>query len=326
MLPERYTWGNFRRATLNPRMFVDEARRTAHKHVSSRNFRRKYGTGLDIIDEDWDTLIVLDACRCDAFDGVPGFEGTLSRAVSCASTSIEFFRKTFAGKTFHDTVYVSANPKIERLPDETFHFVKKTYGDVERDQQGRAPEHVCDVALDAAMEFPDKRLVIHFMQPHTPYVGPKAADIRKRLEADHNVRFEKISQLQDEDVSDDATVLPSLLIAARNGYISDETLREVYDENLDVVLESVTRLQQEIDGKTVVTADHGEMLGDNSSMLLPHRYGHRPNAYNRELRLVPWVELDYDTRREATTAEPRGSDSVDETVVQQQLEALGYVD
>jgi len=68
------------------------------------------------------------------------------------------------------------------------------------------------------------------------------------------------------------------------------------------------------------------MLGDNSSVLLPHRYGHRPNAYNRELCLVPWMELAHQTRRDITTAEPRGSDFVDEAVVQQQLEALGYVD
>lgn len=324
MLPERYTWGNFRRAMSNPGMFIDETRRTVHKNVSSHYFEYEYGSGVDVMAEDWDNLIILDACRYDAFEKINDITGALGRVVSHGSTSYEFIDKNFATGTFHDTVYVTANPKVERLNDETFYLIEKTYGDVDSAQQGRAPDNVQEMAVQAHENHPNKRLIVHFMQPHSPYIGPEAEQLRTEVENEFDVTFTKINRMRDRDSNLGSDELPSLLNAAQEGYIDDESLHRVYVENLELVLESVRELLEELTGKSIVTADHGEMLGDTSSRVLPHRYGHRPNAYVPELRLVPWLTVERDGRRTVTAEEPLSSEPVDEAVVEQQLEALGY--
>lgn len=44
----------------------------------------------------------------------------------------------------------------------------------------------------------------------------------------------------------------------------------------------------------------------------------------RELCLVPWLELDADDRREVKADEPIGFEQLENSVVEDRLEALGY--
>lgn len=75
----------------------------------------------------------------------------------------------------------------------------------------------------------------------------------------------------------------------------------------------------------VITADHGEMLGDRQTPIPVRGFDHRERLYVPELVNVPWYELDVGDRREVRSDPPVKPMQVDEGVKQQRLEALGYV-
>ena len=61
--------------------------------------------GIKIMEEKWDYLIVLDACRYDYFKEYNNIlEGHLEKKLSCASCTYEWLEKNFSGKYFSDTV------------------------------------------------------------------------------------------------------------------------------------------------------------------------------------------------------------------------------
>ena len=78
-------------------------------------FQARGHDGIDIMDRDWDNLLILDACRYDLFDEVFPHNGNLDSIVSRGSDTPEFLESNFVGRSFHDTVYVSANPQTERI-------------------------------------------------------------------------------------------------------------------------------------------------------------------------------------------------------------------
>lgn len=69
-------------------------------------------------------------------------------------------------------------------------------------------------------------------------------------------------------------------------WVGDEGLREIYKSNLEIALRYVTKLVRKLSGHIVVTADHGEFLGEYGM------YGHPPGRKLPELIEVPWLEID----------------------------------
>jgi hypothetical protein len=83
-------------------------------------------------------------------------------------------------------------------------------------------------------------------------------------------------------------------------------------------------------GRTVITSDHGEALGETIHPLLPIRlYGHLAGARMSSLTRIPWLTVDRETRlmggphdfenREVSTVSEE-----DETMIEERLRALGY--
>ncbi|MDB2276675.1 hypothetical protein PM022_19555, partial [Halorubrum ezzemoulense] len=70
--------------------------------------------------EDWDNLLILDACRYDYFANQHNFDTTPSRVISPGKMSWEFMQEAFQGEQFHDTIYITSNPFATRLPEDTF--------------------------------------------------------------------------------------------------------------------------------------------------------------------------------------------------------------
>jgi len=66
-----------------------------------------------LMDLDWDTLIILDACRFDYFAKVyrEFFRGVLKRKLSPATKTADWVKVVFKEK-YNDVIYVSANPII----------------------------------------------------------------------------------------------------------------------------------------------------------------------------------------------------------------------
>jgi len=216
--------------------------------------------GIRVVDEDWDYLVVLDACRYDIFEEMNSIEGELSKKVSQGSSSEEWLNENFQD-LYEDIVYVSANPYVTPTDDGGFrsdeHFPSEQVYSLILDDNIQeegvvSPEKLTERALSIAKDHKDKRIIIHYMQPHIPYIGDPG--------------------LPEGTVAD---------VAKEKG---DERLEELYRANLRRVLDSVQELKQNLSGKIVITADHGEMLGEYGL------YGHYPGIYFGELVEVPWLE------------------------------------
>ena len=68
---------------------------------------------VNITEERWDYLVVLDACGYDYFSRLYGgyLRGELTRVVSQGSFTVEWFKKSSPDR-YDDVVYISSNPYI----------------------------------------------------------------------------------------------------------------------------------------------------------------------------------------------------------------------
>lgn len=212
----------------------------------------------NVLDREWDNLIILDACRYDYFKE---FYPDTDKIISVGTHSRHFFENTFSGRTCKDLIYISGNPhlregKFEELTgskiEECFHSVYKTF---ENDWGSgyMPPEPITRDAKTAEKLFPDKRKIIHYVPPHEPYIT--------------------------EDGLWDLTEV-------WKGNKTVDEAREAYRNNIEMMISHIEELADFMEGKTIVTADHGELLGEYG--LLAHPYG--INA--KELREVPWCEIE----------------------------------
>ena len=222
-----------------------------------------YNKAIHVMNEDWDNLIVLDACRADAFERVADIDSfdQYNPVVSLGSHSSEWTRRNFAGEQFGDTVYVSANPHTSRDAGDSFHKIIEMWNQDFDDDAGTVlPEAMVDAAIEMNKEHPHKRLIVHFMQPHGPFIG---SDIP---EGKMNNRY-----------------------------------WDAYDENLNYVLKSVRRLLDNLPGKSVITGDHGQISPTPLRDILGVG-GHKPRLRHPGLVHVPWAVIDGE-RRSITTGD-----------------------
>jgi hypothetical protein len=209
-----------------------------------------------------------------------------------------------------DTVCVTANPWYLNVDGVQVHAMIPLVGDEYRDEETGAimPETVSRNAKKAAEEYPNKRLVVHYMQPHTPYIGPTG---RKHFDG-----FRTRSDLARKDgVSDSFDV---------------EKLRTAYRENLEIIRDEITDLLDVLTGKTVISADHGEMFGERHFPIPMRDYMHPHGSDIEVLTKVPWHVRDSDDRRRILSEKPQAKDEdrvmeIDSSAVKEQLEELGYL-
>lgn len=294
-----YGLSELRRALDNPHLLAREANRLYH----TRGHRRPYNTdGIDVFGADWDNLVILDACRYDVFEKTVALPGRLERRESRAAATPEFVRANFGGRTLDDTVYVTGNSWFFKLRDEINAAVHAAF----HEDHGRDPEPLTDRALEVADEFDRKRLVVHYIPPHHPFAGPTAD---RHLPAYEEQLDEFFPRIQRGELA-----------------VSDDVLRQAYIENIERVIPEVKRLLDGIDGKTVVTADHGELLGDRCRPIPVKEYGHHHGLYVDELVSVPWHVHDPGDRREirAAPVPVDAGDAPDTEAVDERLRNLGY--
>jgi hypothetical protein len=265
-------------------------------------------SGMDVFDADWDTLIILDACRYDYFSEMVNFSGNLDRVRSRGSATPEWLTGNFRGRRLHDTVYVSANGFYEKLRDDLDASVHAWIGTYQPDYQDEVgavhPETVTETAIEAAAEYPQKRLLVHYTQPHAPYLGSTGREYWG------NVRGMSLREML-RSVDDP-------------GAEKRTKLREAYRENLELALDSVDTLVDRIDGKTVISADHGELLGERRFGALFRLYGHPRGVHVPELVDVPWFELPFESRRDVVAEPPKADSRETDPSTIPNLQELGY--
>lgn len=303
-----YSIEGIKKGLSQPQYILREIDRLCYTRMKTWSYNRN---GINIFEQDWDNLFILDACRFDLFQEVADIPGQTKAVQSRGSATKEFLRGNFDGETPSDTVYVTASPMLYRQRnkvDVEFHDVINVWKEQGWNEQHRTvmPETMGQATLEAAERFPNKRLLVHFIQPHYPFVGPTGE------------KHFNNSQLnfQWADVASGELELP------------EGVLRQAYRENLEAVLPTVEELLRVLDGRTVVTSDHGQMFGNRMFPIPVRTYGHPFGLYSEELVKVPWHVFDEGQRRKITTEEqPESSESErdSEELARERLRDLGYV-
>jgi len=254
-------------------------------------------SGVAVMEEDWDNLILLDSYRSDSFENHSSLNGDFSTKVSKGAWSLEFIVNNFQGEQFHDTVVVTSNPYYQRyskLDQNTFHsiiYTPKTQGIESFDE-------LTEKAIEAYQEFPDKRLIVHYMKPHAPHVGETSKEFKDKF----------------------GDAFPGMFMLYRSGVISKQELKKSYVETIGVIEPRVRNLLDVLDGKSIVSSDHGENLGERHYGFTQVGHGNPTTECYR----VPWLEIECTERREVTETQPRGFDPADKKAIEESLSDLGY--
>lgn len=299
---------------------VQHLQRSISRSVVNAVGRVRLPQAADFIDEDWDVLILLDACRADYYREATPFDGDVQTRVVPGSASHEFIEATFLDRELHDTVYVTPNPHLYMLDGDVFHAVRDCRDAWDERLQTVTPEAMTDICRSVAAEYPDKRLILHYMQPHTPYLGATADRIRERF------AFAGWNPDHVSDGNPESRDRPLIWDLVRDGEIEWSDVRSAYRETLERAIESVAELVADLDGRVVVSADHGELLGERLVPGGPREWAHPEGLSARQLRVVPWQVVQDESRPEITAEPPEERSELSEEAVNDRLRALGYVD
>lgn len=288
----------------------------------------RYNTaGTYLFDEDWDQLLILDSLRYDHFETLNQSNGHLNWRISRGSTSREFVRGNFQDDDQLDTVYCSRNRWYEKIVEElgddrsdVYRFEvpnvpvdKRIAGNVRRECQA-----LSDCARRLREKYPHKRLIVHYMVPHEPYVD-ETGDILIQIN-----RFALDGERKHPDTFADIVHRNS----NRDKYVDKQAIARAYKSSVHFILGHVSDLLDELNGRTVVTADHGELLGERLWPTPFVGFGHPEGVHREELVKVPWFVSDDGTRPniEAASKSHPSLDATREVTdeVDEQLRSMGY--
>jgi hypothetical protein len=274
--------------------------------------------GIRILDKEWDNLVVLDACRFDVFEKLNTVSGTLSKRVSASSNTPEFLRRNFSGKEIHNTVYVTANPQVDLHLTDEFHYIVPVWKDHwDETLHTVPPDIMSEKAVEAHGDFPDKRIIAHYIQPHYPFIGDLG---RNELEDHAGMELSKRLASGAEGRRDEKSIWELLY----EGDVSRDLVRRAYEENLELVFPHVERLVDQFVGRTVITSDHGNAIGERAWPVPARIYGHPPDIRIPALVDIPWLVVETDERKAVVTEPPTAANRNDREVVEERLADLGY--
>jgi len=210
-------------------------------------------SGSYVLNEEWDNLIILDACRYDVFEEELrnwDIRGSLEYRISRGSNTGLFLRENFNISNLRggDIIYITANPWVDKVLRGSNIKVISVWKSEWSEELGTVlPEAVYKKTIEIASKNQNKRIICHFLQPHGPYL---------KYEGGHYIRL-------------------------------NSSEKWAYKENLRIVMPYVEKLCKILPGKTVVTADHGEAFGERFGFLPIKIYGH-PAIRIEPLIKVPW--------------------------------------
>ncbi|MFC7156187.1 hypothetical protein ACFQPA_12110 [Halomarina halobia] len=273
---------------------------------------------FDVVGADWDTLVVLDACRYDLFEETVDTTAydSYERVASPGSATSEWTKRAFTDTAPHgDIVYVTGNPTTSRHAPDVFHRLEEVWHDAYDPKLGSIPaDAVTEAAIEAHEAYPDKRIVVHYMQPHYPFVR------------DPDLQFTNwggTDLIQNENADDRAR---DVWQALRYGYVSYDEVWAGYRRNLEYALEHVEPLLDAIEGRVAITSDHGNLLGERSSPIPVRLYGHPVGCRHPDLVTVPWAVRTIGERRAVRVGSVESETDADPETVSDRLQALGYVE
>ncbi|WP_148708212.1 hypothetical protein [Haloferax sp. Atlit-12N] len=284
--------------------FKQSCRPVRNKLLSGGNLFRS--SGRSIYEDDWDLLVVLDACRYDLLTEVEAeFEwlNSIQNVWSVNSTTAFWMRQTFTenrSTEIKNTAYVCGNPFSEsELNPSDFAELIELWRTAWTNPGTVPPEAVTDETIRLMRNEEHDRVIAHYMQPHCPFIpSPELS------------KGKDVTKFGNQDWRDVWEML-------RDGDVELEDVWRGYRDNLRLGLNEVTDLLQNVDAeKVIVTSDHGNSTGEWGV------YGHPPNLPLTNLRKVPWIET---TARDLGERSPGNWLKADSDLDRdEQLAALGY--
>ena len=318
---------------------------------------------VEVMKEQWNYLVVLDACRYDYFSRLYSnyLTGTIHKRLS-VGTGTKIWRNRSFTDYYEDTIYVSANPYINSVvPVKGFngadHFYKifDLWADFWDEAKGTVlPEVVTKEAIKIVKEYPNKKAIIHYIQPHEPYLGIDSKKQNLNKTGLFSEAWARMGELNKKPLFSDRLmriidkvfyqigirgygllwrvreklgITPAQPMDSVRREFGDEGLRKAYEDNLKTVLPHVKELVEHLSGRIIITADHGEMLGEDGC------YCHWSRATNKQLREIPWLVIDkgpkteippQSKKMESGTEFSEMSDAAIKQKLMERLKDLGY--
>ncbi|GKZ14548.1 hypothetical protein [Haladaptatus sp. T7] len=294
-----YSIEDLRTALSEPEIFGRELNRIYHHKRAGNDINPN---GIDIMAQDWDNLILLDACRYDIFRDLNPFSGELRAVESRGSATVEFLKGNFRNQEFTDTVYASANPQYYKHREEincSFHAEIEVWNqhDWHPEWGTILPETMNKDVLETVEQYPNKRLIAHYLQPHRPFIG-ETAKSHPLL----GVEFNRLGTPETDS----------------------ETYLNAYQETLSWTFKELSDMLNELPGKTVITSDHGHLISERGSPIPISGQFHWRGNHVDKLLTVPWLELPVEERRDIFDGDSYKRDSPKEDV-SDRLKDLGYM-
>lgn len=221
----------------------------------------------------WDTLLILDAMRYDVFKQLNKIPGKLVKVTSPAPHTWPWLDAMFPHR--YPWTYFTAHPHIvhKDIPDRwrgDLHFdrVVPIWDKYWNNELGTVhPVDVCKVVGTT----PYKKAIVHFIQPHGPWIGK-----HKLLNPWSLELHQKYNMMADWIIE---RVKPTPL-----------QFRLLYKDNVRLVLNTIQKNLKLFKGRVVITSDHGEMLGESDKDGEPIFLHHPsyPEFAVKKLLEVPW--------------------------------------
>jgi len=304
-----YSLGQLLTGLRNPRRAAEEINLLFHKNII-----KKLWPPEDIFIEDWDNLILLDACRYDILNDYEFNDATFEWRWSGGSSSVSFLEYNVADKQLNDVVWVTANPWVSEYRSNIFRVTDVWQTGWDEEQQTVPPRVVVSEAIQMAEKYPEKRLVIHFMQPHYPFIGEFG---KQNLPNHRGFTGDGLIQNLSETDSD-------IWEQLRHGRTNRQIVWQAYRENLETVLPYARYLTMDLDGKTVISSDHGNEFGEWCFPIPIRLYGHPGGFRTKNLVKVPWVVFNHDSRRRIVGGDIAAESEDEKHRLSDRLGALGY--
>lgn len=290
-----------------PRMVKDFTVSAAGRLVEQVNY------GTNVYDTEWDVLVILDGCRHDMYSELVADTPALT---SVGTASTEWIRNTFDTGRYAEemqrTAYITGNGYSATLldPDE-FGLLDEAYLYARDDERGTMPPGpLTDRAISAARSGGYDRVIVHYMQPHYPFIGDGPVT---GTTLDFEDGFGQSDALREQK---------GIWTQIADGDRTPEPVIESYRANLEYVMPHVNLLCNNVDGRVAISADHGNALGEWGI------WGHQVGTPVPGLVRVPWDVRECEDQQTYTPTRydriSRGEvDDIDATV-EQHLADLGY--
>ncbi|WP_459191540.1 hypothetical protein [Halosimplex sp. J119] len=309
----------------------------------------RFPTGTNIFDREWDVLVILDACRSDVFHEVSQTTPWLDdvgEIKSVGSMSPEWILKTFTPEyrdEISDTALLSGNvwtdrifedrlheqtdhgyptlnqgaPKWEVATADDFAYYERVLPIANQDirllpESTHLPHVMTDRAIALSRENDFDRLIVWYEIPHLKLIADALDWKSGEL---------SVSELMSgPEQTRDLRATEKSFDPARRGEVSIREMHELYERNVQFVLDYVKILAENVEAERLaISADHGETLGEFGV------WGHPFGSPLSAVRSVPWAtvtatdERTYEPKFDALEREPA------EEEVEEILADMGYI-